>query len=90
MKVTVKASFNLNEVDWETQSTTLGALLDELQKKNKLLMKFEFFDSEHWEVCPDCDVFVNGQSYRVFADGLNSVLKDGDKVEIVQFILAGG
>jgi len=92
VKITLKSSFNLNEIQLETESTTLGALLDELQNNNKLLMKVEFFDSEHREVYPDCDVLVNGQSYQVLADGLDTKLRDGDKVEIItfMFMLAGG
>ena len=90
MKITVKSSFNLNETDLETQSTTLGALLDEVQNKNKLLMKVEFFDSESEELYPDCEVLVNGQSYQALTDGLDTRLKDGDKVEIYLIMLPGG
>ena len=88
MKITLKSSFNLNETELETQSTNLGALLDELQNNKKL----EIFDSERKEVYPDCDVLVNGESYQVLADSLDTKLKDGDKVEIVMFMfmLGGG
>ena len=88
MKITLKSSFNLNETELETQSTTLGALLDELQNNKE----FEIFDSERKEVYPDCDVLVNGESYQVLADSLDTKLKDGDKVEIVMFMfmLGGG
>ena len=89
MKITVKSSFDLNETELETQSTTLGALLDELQNNYKL-MKAEFFDSERREVYPDCEVLVNERSYQVLTDGLDTKLKDGDKVEIIMFTLAGG
>ena len=88
MKITLKSSFNLNDTELETQSTTLGALLDELQNNKK----FEIFDSERKEVYPDCDVLVNGESYQVLADSLDTKLKDGDKVEIIMFMfmLGGG
>lgn len=89
MKVSLKSSFNLNETDLETESATLGALLDELSKNHKLT-QIEFFDTENWEVYPDCEVLVNGQSYQVLADGLDTKLKDDDKVEITLFTLAGG
>ena len=89
MKITVKSSFNLNEIDLETQSTTLGALLDELSNNYKLA-KAEFFDSERREVYPDCEVLVNGQSFQVLTDGLDTKLKDGDKVEIYLIMLPGG
>ncbi len=89
MKITLKSNFNLNEMEIETQSATLGALLDELAKGN-VLTNVEFFDDGSGEVYPDCDVHLNGQSYGALADGLNTKLKDGDTVEIIMFILAGG
>ncbi len=89
MKITVKSSFNLNETDLETQSTTLGALLDELSNNYKLT-KAEFFDSESGELYPDYEVLVNGQSFQVLTDGLDTKLKDGDKVEIYLIMLPGG
>lgn len=89
MKITVKSSFDLNETELETQSTTLGALLEELSS-NYRLTGSEFFDSERKEVYPDCAVFVNGQPYQALTDGLDTELKDGDKVEIYLIMLAGG
>lgn len=89
MKITLKSSFNLNEIELETQSATLAALLDELSSNPKLT-KIEFFDSESRELYPDCEVLVNGQSHQLLADGLDTKLKDGDKIEIIIFTLAGG
>ena len=89
VKITLKSSFGLNETDLETRSTTLGALLDELSNNYKLI-KAEFFDSERKEVCPDYEVLVNERLYQVLPDGLDTKLKDGDEVEIIMFILAGG
>ncbi len=89
MKITLKSTFNLNEVDIETQSTTLRALLDELSR-NTMLTNVQFFDRGSGEVYPDCDVHVNGQPYGALADGLDAKLKDGDKVEIIIFTLTGG
>ena len=87
MKITLKSTFNLNETAIETQSATLGALLDELSRNNMLT---EFFDCVIGEVYPDCDVHLNGQGYGALADGLDTRLKEGDKVEIIIFTLAGG
>ena len=89
MKVTVKSSFNQNETEIETQSTTLGALLAELSG-NGTLTNIQFFDRGGDEVYPDCDVEINGQSYMLLADGLDTRLKNDDKVEIILFTLAGG
>ena len=88
-KITLKSIFNLNEIEIETQSATLGALLGELSRNN-VVTDAVFFDSPSGEVYPDCDVQVNGQPYETLADGLDTKLKDGDKVEIIIFTLAGG
>lgn len=89
MKIILKSTFTLNEIAIETQSTTLGALLDELSRNN-ITSNVQFFDATNGEVYPDCDVAVNGQSYRTLASGLDTRLKDGDRVEIVMFTLVGG
>jgi len=88
MQIIVKSNLAQNETQLETQSTTLGALLGELQNNKKI----ELFDTERGEVYPDCDVLVNGQPYQLLADGLDTSLKDGDKVEIIMcmFMLGGG
>ncbi len=89
MKITLESSFNLNnEIDFETQSATLSALLEELSG-NYRLGSSEFFDSKRKEVYPHWVVFVNEQPYQALTDGLNTKLKDGDKVEIY-LIMSGG
>jgi len=88
MKITFKATFNLEGTELETQSTTLGALLDELSSAYGT--KAEFFDSESKEIYPDWGLFLNGQPYGALPDGLDTELKDGDKVDIFGLILAGG
>ena len=91
MKVTVISSFNPNRTEIETQSTTLGSLLDELSKKYKPADVDGFYDTESGEVYPDCDIILNGKSYRTTPDGLDTKLKEGDKLEIIQlFMLIGG
>jgi ThiS family. len=54
------------------------------------LTKIEFFNSGSGEVYPDCEVLVNGHSHRLLADGLDTKLKDGDKIEIMIIVLPGG
>lgn len=88
-KIIIKSTFNLNEVSIETRSDTLGAVLEELSRKNALT-DIQFFDPWNGEVYPDCDVHLNGQPYGTLAEGLDTRLKDGDRVEIIQFTLAGG
>ena len=79
MKINLKSNFNLKVTELETQSTTLAEVLDEISDKHGLI-----------QVYPDCEVLVNGQSYQVLADGLDTKLQDGDEVEIMMFMLGGG
>ena len=89
MRIILKSTFNLSEVEVETQSATLGAFLAEVSG-NSSLTNVQFFDLGTSELYPDCDIQVNGQPYTTLADGLDTRLKDGDKVEIILFMLAGG
>jgi len=89
MKIRLKGPFNQTWIDAETLSTTLGTLLNELSAKVKAT-NIEFFDRRNSNVYPDCDIYLNGQPYSVLADGLDTRLNDGDKVEILMIILTGG
>jgi molybdopterin converting factor small subunit len=79
MKIQLKTSFDSNEGELETQSTTLGELLLELSKKYP---QAKFFNKERWEVCFDFFVELNGQMHESLPKELDTRLKDGDAVEI--------
>ena len=86
MKITVKSIFDPNETELDTQSTTLGALLNELSN-NQGVATVQFYDSQLGEIHSDCEVLVNGQA---LTDGLNTKLNDGDRVEIYIIMRSGG
>lgn len=86
MKITVKSIFEPSEIELDTQSTTLGALLDELSD-NKTVKTTQFFDSRLREIYSDCEVAINKHAVT---DGLDTKLKDGDKIEIYLVMLGGG
>lgn len=79
IRLSVKSNLNLQMTNFETESFTLAAVLDEIAEIHRLM-----------QLCPDCEVLVNGQSYQVLTDGLDTKLKDGDEVEIIMFMLGGG
>jgi molybdopterin converting factor small subunit len=92
MKIALETSFNLNHaVDFEAKSTTLGALLEELSAnyRPEEAESFEFFDSKRKEVYPEWAVLFNGQPFEDLTNGLNTELKDRDKVGIY-LVMAGG
>jgi molybdopterin converting factor small subunit len=86
MKITIKSVFDPNETELDTQSATLGALLDELSN-NQRVATAQFFDRQLKELYSDCEVLVNGQA---LTHGLNTSLKDGDRVEIYIIMRSGG
>ena len=79
MKIHLKASFDTNENEMETQSRTLGDLLLELSKKYP---KTKFYNRERNEVNFEFFVELNGEQHDTLPDELDTELKDGDKVEI--------
>lgn len=92
MKIALETSFNLNNaIDFETQSATLSALLEELSAnyRPEEAESFEFFDSKRKEVYPEWTVLFNGQPYEDLSAGLNTELKDRDKVGIYLAIPGG-
>ena len=89
MKVNVRSTFNLNGIQIDTQSLTLGELLNELSNKHDQ-GGIEFFDTKSGRVSPIYTVFLNGKMYDALAEGLDTRLKDGDEIEIYLTLLTGG
>jgi len=79
LKIQLKSSFDSNESELETQSSTLGDLLLELSKKYP---NARFYNKERDEVSFEFFVELNGQMHDILPDELDTRLKDGDKVEI--------
>lgn len=79
MKIHLKASFDANKSELETQSSTLGDLLLELSKKYP---EEQFYNKERDEVSINYFVELNGQMHDTIPDELDTKLKDGDRVEI--------
>ena len=78
-KINLTSNLNTKTGDIETQSRTLAELIDEISAKYGIVAIF-----------PECEVLVNGRSYQVLADGLDTELKDGDHVDIMNFMTGGG
>ena len=83
MKIHLTSSFDHNESEMETQSSTLGDLLLELSKKYP---NARFYNKERAEVSFEFFVELNGQLHDTLSDELDTKLKDGDKVEIYRGI----
>jgi molybdopterin converting factor small subunit len=85
MKVKVKTNF-FGQPEIEIEMPTLRKVLLELSKKTK----FSIFAPKNEEVHSDFKVYLNGVEYEALPHGIDTELKDGDKVEITMVILAGG
>jgi molybdopterin converting factor small subunit len=86
MKIMVKSIFEPNEIELDTRSTTLGALLDELSHSHKITTA-QFFDSRLREIYSNYKVVINGNAMN---DGLNTELKDGDRIEVYMIMRGDG
>jgi len=85
MVVKVKTNF-LGQPKLEMEKPTLKEVLNELSKK----MKFPFLNSSDGEIHDDFKVYLNCIEYENLPHGINTELKEGDKVEITMVVLAGG
>ena len=70
----------------ELQGSTVGALLDELERRFPLVRKH--LRSDHGALRPTFRVFVNGDDIRGL-DGLETPLHPKDRVDVVPAIQGG-
>lgn len=85
MIVKVKTNF-FGHLEFEIEMPTLKSVLLELSKR----AKFTVFNPKNQEVHGDFKVYLNGVEYDGLPSGIDTEIKDGDKVEVTMVILAGG
>ncbi len=85
MMVKVKTNF-LGQPELEIEMPTLRKVLLNLSKRDKFLI----FNFENEEVGSDIKVYLNGVDYESLPHGIDTDIKDGDKVEVTLVMLAGG
>jgi hypothetical protein len=84
--VIVKTKTNFaGEVVFEIESPTLRKVLAALSNKSGLPISFD-----GKEVRGDFRVYLNGLEYDNYSDGIDTPVKEADKVEVSLVILAGG
>ncbi len=89
MIITVRTNFAPTERQIETQSITLGTLLEGLSRNYE--GSVGIIDAEHGGVNPYFLVLLNGQSYHALNDGIATKLQDGDIVSVYgSFLIVGG
>jgi hypothetical protein len=85
MIVKTKTNF-AGEVVFEMASPTLQKVLVELSDK----VSFPICSLEDKEVRGDFKVYLNGIEYENLTAGVNTPVKEEDKVEVTMVVLAGG
>jgi hypothetical protein len=85
MTVKIKTNF-FGQPEFGIENPTIKKILFELSKKTK----FSILDPTNGEVHSDFKVYLNGVEYEALPHGIDTEIKDGDKVEFTMVILAGG
>jgi molybdopterin converting factor small subunit len=95
MKVYLESNFyllgedgNLESMELEGDGVTLGELLESLSRLSP--DSPEFLSPRARDVSPGWIVKLNGNDLGLFNEGLDAVLKDGDRVVINLELICGG
>jgi molybdopterin converting factor small subunit len=85
MKIKVKTNF-YGQPELQIETPTLKKVLHELSRK----IKFSILNPSEEQVHSDFKVYLNGVEHEDLPHGIDTELKEGDKVEITMVVLAGG
>jgi hypothetical protein len=83
--VKVRTNF-LGHTELEIGNPTLRKILLELSKRTK----FSIFNPVTNEILGEFKVYLNGVEYDDFSHGLDTELREEDKVEVTLVVLSGG
>jgi len=85
MVVKVKTNF-FGQPVLDIENPTLRKILLELSNRTK----FSIFDHVNNQIHGEFKVYLNGVEYEDFSYGIDTELKEGDKVEVTLVVLSGG
>ena len=85
MLVKVKTNF-AGQTEVEVGTPTLKGVLLELSKKSQ----FSVFSGKDEEVRSDFKVYLNETEYEELPEGINTEIKEEDRLEVNLLIMAGG
>ncbi len=94
MKVNLESNFmllgseDIESIDFTSQEITLKELLDTISSRST--NSPEFLNRDGTDLVIGWDIEVNGRAFGLCEGGVNTVLKDGDKVTINLDLLGGG
>ena len=94
MKINLESNFmllgseDIESMDFASREITLKELLETISSRST--NSPQFLNGDGTGLLIDWDVEVNGRSLALCDRGVNTVLKDGDKVTIRLLLLGGG
>ena len=94
MRINLESNFmllgseDIERIDFETTEVTLKGLLEAISSRST--NNPEFLNKDGTDVTIGWDISINGCPLGESERGVNSVLRDGDKVEINLDLLGGG
>ena len=90
MKITLKSNFDIGvfEMEFPQSQVTLRDVIQKLSQRQQGLGVIK--ESNPMEIDAGFDVRVNGRDYVFLPQRLDSLLKDGDQVEVSVSALGGG
>ena len=91
MKVNLKTNFSFStgkagNMELPPLVATIGDLLGYIGTR----IDFTLVDAGHETLRPDVEVLINCKDVSFYPDGLQTVLKDGDMVDVALMPLGGG
>lgn len=89
MRITIKSNFGITGLDNDELELegypTLSDVVSELAESAEY--PFVYPDGQ---IDPDVDILLNGLEYVFLPQRLNTLLNEGDKIEILMLALGGG
>ncbi|MCX8023243.1 MAG: hypothetical protein N2745_10780 [Syntrophorhabdaceae bacterium] len=94
MKLLLESNFmllgnrDIDSIEFETDGVTLKMVLEKIASLSS--NSPEFLNREGTELAIGWNIEINGRSLDLYNDGVNTLLKDGDRVLIRLDLLGGG
>jgi len=96
MKINLKSNYlllgfmNINSINLDRTEITLKDLVQTISNRSTTSENLEYLNSDGTEMQPIFEVLINGRALPLYEDGINTVLRDGDAVDLYLDLQYGG
>lgn len=96
MKLNLKSNYlllgsmNINSINLDRTEITLKELVQTISNRSTTPDNLEYLNSDGTEMQPIFEVLINGPALPLYEHGVNTVLRDGDNVELYLDLQWGG